>query len=165
MTSEFEKDEGWDQNLYEANEFGYDIEYEGKYDFLGDFEELIRRVEKSVDEYLDEPDSLFPILIQKDNLELFKKKLNLADFDSEYDGWYGGQYRESLNLFQIAIRYADSSKNRFLEWFKSYDFQKNLIDDSYNRVGIYKELEKLDIIDPEIDNEYSYLISAEKYNI
>jgi len=150
------------ENLYEAGDFGYEIEYEGKYDFLGDFEGLVKIVEESVDKYLDSPDSLFPILIQKDNLELFKNKLDLAYFDFDYDGWYEGKYRESLNLLEISTRY----KNRILEWFKTYDFQKNLIDeDQFHKTEKYKELTKLDIINHDIKEEYSYLIDVEKYNM
>lgn len=143
-----------------STDFDYSIEYESS-EYTEGFKDLIELIKNKVKKYLKEPDELFPILIEKDNLELFKNKIDLAFFTFEYDGWYGGQYREKLNLFEISKRY----KNKFLEWFKTYDFQKNIIENNYDKVELYKELKKADIIDPKIEDEYSYFIDAEKYNL
>lgn len=147
------------ENIYEADEFSYDIEYEGgKLDFMGDFKDLNKIVIDIVDTYLNSPDEIFQNLIKCDNIELFKRKLDLAIFAYNYDIWIDHE-RKRLDLFEIAKHY----NGKILEWFKTYDFQSKLIDDSDTE--IYNALKVSGIINPEIEKEYGYLIDKDKYNI
>jgi hypothetical protein len=150
------------ENLYEASDFSYDFEYEGKYDFLGDFADVNRVVDNAVDQYINNPDDLFVKIIEFNNLELFKKKIDLANFRYNYDLWLNGN-RKQYNLFEIAKAY----NNDILKWFKSYEFQYRLLEELYtdHNVEIYKSLDDAEIIDPKIKEEYLYLIDAGVYNL
>jgi hypothetical protein len=146
------------ENINESTDFTYDFEYEGKYEFMGEFKDLQNEVYNVVDKYLSSPDDIFVKLIQCDNLELFKKKIDLANFTYVYDFWFNYD-RKRGNLFQIAI----SVNKSILEWFKTYDFQKSIIDDS--DAEMYKLLKETDIINPEIKDEFEYLVDSESYNL
>ena len=109
------------ENLYEKDEFTYSIEQEGKYDFLGDFKDLNTAVYNVANNYVISPDDIFSKLIEADNLELFKNKMDLADFSYKYTIWidYNKKY---LNLFEIAKHY----NGEILQWMTSNEFSEKL---------------------------------------
>jgi len=140
------------------HDLSYDFEYDMKQEFLGDFKDLVREVENVVDKYLSSPDDIFPKIIECDNLEFFKKNIDLAVFNYWYDTWISGN-RKQLTLFEI----AKLNNKSILEWFKSYDFQKYIISES--EAEIYKLLLVVEIINPKIKEDYEYLLDSDKYNI
>lgn len=146
------------ENIYESNDFCYDFEYTMKDEFIGDFSELNIEVYNSAQNLEISPEKIFPIWIKNDNIDLFKKYLELADFiSSSYV--FINYNRKYLNLFDIAKNY----NGKILEWFKTYDFQKKLIDE--NDIFMYKSLIKSDIINPDIKDEFEYLIAAKDFNL
>lgn len=142
----------------DTSDFGYDFEYEMKYDYLGNFEDVNRIVENTIDTYVSSPDYVFPKIIEIDNLELMKDKIELANFTYIYDVHIKWD-RKRLNLFDIAKEY----NGEILKWFKSYNFQKFIIDQS--NVVIYNNLIESEIIDPQIEKEYKYLVEIDGYNL
>jgi hypothetical protein len=147
------------ENLEESSDFSYDFEYEGKYDFLGDFKDVNNVVETAMENYVDNPDEVFVKLIECDNLELFKEKIELANFTYTYDTWIDYN-RNRFILFDLAKHY----NKEILQWFKSYEFQNQIISDK-NDTEMYKLLQQSNIIDPKIEKEFSYLVDSEKYNL
>ena len=147
------------ENLEESSDFDYDFEYEGKYEFLGDFKDVNNVVETAMENYIDNPDDVFVKLIECDNLKLFKEKIDLANFTYTYDSWINYN-RNRLNLFELAKHYNKS----ILQWFKSYEFQKQILEDKTDAT-IYKSLQKSEIINPKIESEFGYLVDADNYNL
>lgn len=146
------------ENINESSDFTYDFEQEGKYDFMGDFKDLQNDVYNVVDKYLSSPDDIFVKLIECNNLEMFKRKIDLANFTYTYD--FRIDYdRKRGNLFNIALLY----NNSILEWFKTYEFQENIIDSSDPEM--YKLLDEAKILNPKIQDEYGYLVDSENYNL
>jgi len=146
------------------NDLNFEFEYEKKYDFLNEenaYESLRTEVEGMLDNFIDSPEYLFPRLIEGNNIKLFKKKLKLAEFIYNYD--IRIDYKnERMDLFEIAKHY----NNDILKWFKTYIFQKTILDrDANESIIIYKLLKEHDIVDPKIEKEYEYLIAGEKYNL
>jgi len=146
------------ENVYESNDFSYDFEYEDKQQYLGDFKDLKREVENIVDKYLDAPEDIFPVLIENNNLDVFKDRIELAMFTYNFD-IHINYNRKQLNLFEIAKEYD----NDILKWFKTYEFQEKIINKS--EVTIYKELKNSGIINPKIEKEYEYLVDSGNYNL
>jgi hypothetical protein len=133
------------ENVYEFSEFNYDFEY-NLCDYIGHYDDLKRSVENVVEKYLDSPDDIFIKLIEVDNLELFKKKINLANFDYIYDTCKDYS-RVRLNLFEFAKLF----NNSITEWFKSEEFE-----------NIIKKRSK-----EEFENYKNFILGedAEKYNL
>lgn len=122
------------ENVSELNDFSYEIEY-NNYDELGDFKDLINSVESCVDNYLDNPDEVFPNIIKQDCLKAFKKNYKLAFFSYKYDEWLNYN-RKRVNLFEIAKHY----KNEIYDWFKSDEFKKIIKKDGDNDdINAYNE--------------------------
>ena len=121
------------ENISESSDFNYEFEYE-HYDELGDFKDLKSSVEDAVDKYLDSPDDIFVNLIEVDNLELFKKKVDLAYFDYVYDRWVKNK-RVSMNLFQLAKEY----NNSIVTWLKSKEFENIIYKRSKDEIDNYEE--------------------------
>jgi hypothetical protein len=145
------------ENVNEINGLDYNFE-DLKYDFLGDFKGVSKAIDDDIEDYLDSPDDIFPRVIAIDNIELMKDKVDLANFTYIYDIFIDFN-RKRLNLFDIAKHY----NKEILKWFKTYDFQKMIINES--NTDIYIELKKSEIIDPKIEEEYSYLEESPKYNL
>ena len=150
------------------DEFGYDVDYsEGKYEFLGNFENVDKVVREACEKYTEFPDELFPKLIENNKLELIKNKIDLADFYQHYKIFIKSE-RKELRLFE----HANHFKNSVLEWFKTYEFQKWFIEeykDIYAKPNYessnYKLLISNEIVNPKIKDEYEYLVGAEDYNL
>ena len=84
-------------------------------------------------------------------------------FTYTYDSWINYN-RNRLNLFELAKHYNKS----ILQWFKSYEFQKQILEDNNfltTDATIYKSLQKSEIINPKIESEFGYLVDADKYNL
>lgn len=155
------------------DEFDYGIDYsDGKYDFLGNFEDVDKVVRNTCEQYTDYPDELFSKLIEHNKLELIQKKKDLADFYQRYKAWIDYDRKEHT-LFELAKHY----KNSVLEWFKTYEFQQWFIEEyidkddkqeerdaNYGSTN-YKILNNNEIINPMIKDEYEYLVDSEKYNL
>lgn len=150
------------------DEFGYNLDYsDGKYEFLGDFKEVDKLVRDACEQYTQFPDELFPKLIKHNKIELFKNKIEFADFYQHYKIFIK-HVLKGLNIFEHAKHF----NNSVLEWFKTYDFQKWFIEEykdiyakpNYNSSN-YKLLISSEIVDPKIKEEYEYLVNAEKYNL
>lgn len=146
------------ENIKESNDISYDVE-DGKYEYLDDFVDLNTEVLNDVANYVDSPENIFPNLIKIDNLKLIKKKIDLANFIYSYDFYVTSYEKEKLTLFEIA-KICDNS---VLKWFKTYNFQNKIIDKSDDK--IYLSLQRSEIINPKIEQEYSYLIDSGKYNL
>lgn len=116
------------------SEFSYDIEYdELKNEYL-DYNDLIREVDNVVDKYLNSPDDIFIKLIEIDNLELFKKKVDLANFEWMYDVNINYN-RVRCNLFQLAKEY----NKKILDWLNSEEFEKIIENRSQEELDAYSE--------------------------
>lgn len=158
------------ENVQDSDEFTYEIEYNDlKNKFLGDFEDVNNLVNSTCQQYIDDPDEIFPKLVQANNLELIKKKMKLANFVYRYDTFINYN-KVRFNLIEFAI----NSNNSVLQWFKTYDFQKWLMENSTslvlqsaidNQKIAFKILQDAKILDSKIDDEYSYLVDSEKYNL
>ena len=159
------------ENIYDSDEFSYEFEYgDSKYDYLGDFGDLNNKVSNTCTNYINSPDEIFPKLIVIDNLELFKKKKELADFIYEFNVQLDYD-RSRYTLFELAIKL----NNNTLQWFKSFEFQKWFIEsDVYGfdkadyknpMTTKFKFLELNGITNSKIKDEYDYLIDSEKYNL
>jgi len=153
------------ENIYDTDDLSLEIEYsDSKHEYLGDFEDVKKAINNACDQYIDNPDEIFPKLIEVDNIELIQSKKELANFFYNYKGYIAYENVE-WRLFQ----YAKHFKNKTLEWFKTYNFQKWFIEDYENELAKnadkYKLLKLSEIIDPKIETEYEYLIDVEKYNI
>ena len=133
------------------------IEYEDSYTYLN-YDDLSKSVDDVVTKYLENPDDIFKIWIEKDNLDLFKKyEKKYAYYDFAYDFWFKSN-RTIENLLMMAKLY----NGKILEWVKTYEFQKNLIERDNN---YYKLIQKIDILNPKIENEFSYIVNVDKFNI
>ena len=152
------------ENIYDADDFSYDFEYEDKYEFLGDFHEVNTAVVNLCDNYIDNPDEMFPKLIEVDNLELLKDKINLANFFLKYRV-YLNYDRKEMYLFYI----AKHINKTILQWFKTYNFQKWFIEEYESDIAKgsdkYRLLKSSEIIEPKIQSDYEYLVDSEKYNL
>ena len=149
----------------DADELDYGIDYsDGKYEYLGDFKDVDKKINETCEKYIDNPDEIFPKFIQSDNLELIKKKIDLANFFYRYKT-YLDYDNQDLHLFEIAKHFNKT----VLEWFKTYDFQKWFIEEYEHKVvedvDKYKLLKHSEIIEPKIETEYEYLIDASRYNV
>jgi len=145
-------------NIYDSDDLRYEtIEYEDSYSHLN-FDNLKNSIDDVVSKYVDSPDDIFPIWIKTDNLEMFKKmEKKYAFYDYDYDIWFK-YYRKHINLLEIAKLY----NGKILEWFKTYEFQKYLIENDNEN---YKLIMKSNILNPEIINEYSYIVNVDKFNM
>jgi hypothetical protein len=139
------------ENLSESSEFSYEIEYECLSDYTDGYKDLKNEVDNVVEKYIDSPDDIFPKLIEVDNLELFKNKINLAFFGYEYEYYYKSN-RNRGDLFDIAKAY----NGKILEWFTTDEF-KNKVKNSVTK-DYYNELVK------KID-DYETLTVSQKYNL
>jgi len=139
------------ENIYEASDFSYDFEYEMKQEYMGDFEDLKKEIDKVVQKYIDSPDDIFPKLIECDNLELFRNKFELSIFDYSYSYWNNGK-RKQGDLFDMARDY----NGKILQWYSTAEFKekvKEKVDSVY-----YDELIK------KIE-DYEALEMSKKYNL
>jgi hypothetical protein len=153
------------ENIYDTDDLSLEIEYsDSKHEYLGDFEDIRKGLNNACDQYIDNPDEIFPKLIEVDNIELIQSKKELANFFYNYKG-----YIEYENVEWRLFQYAKHFNKKTLEWFKTYNFQKWFIEDYENElaknVDKYKLLKLSEIIDPKIETEYEYLIDVERYNI
>lgn len=151
------------ENVVESSDFCYDFvyEYSNIYKYL-DFKDLVRRVDDVVEKYLQGPDEIFPHIIKCDNLEALKNNIELAIFDCPYTVSINYQNKK-LNLFQIANAY---NSKEILEFFKSYDFQQNLIEENNSQsYNMYMLLKNSNIINVDIENDYEYLIGLDTFNL
>jgi hypothetical protein len=160
------------ENIYDADEFTTEIEYgDIKQQFLGDFDDVNRCVMNAIDNYVDNPDEIFPKLIETNNLELLQSKKELANFVYHYKIYI--DYKQfKYNLFDFAIHY----KNDILEWFKTFEFQEWFIQ-NFDNAGLmykdspnsetlaYKLLKKYELLNIKTIEEYEYLVDAERYNL
>jgi len=140
------------ENVEGFNDFSYDVEYQNKYEHMGDFKDLNSEVENAVEKYTSSPDDIFPCLIEKDNLEVFKKIKELALFSYSYDIWLLNKNgyrdkRERLNLFELAKYYNGD----ILKWFLTDKFEKYI-----------KKLSKSDY---DAYNEFKFGEEVKKYNL
>jgi len=122
------------ENIYNADEFTFENEYERASEFMGDFKDLIRSVENVVDEYLDSPEEIFPKAIAIDNLELLQNNMELADFENIYEV-YIKYNRKMKNLFQIAKEY----NGEILKWFSSDKFEELINNRSEKEIANYRD--------------------------
>lgn len=114
----------------------YDFEEE-KYHHMGDFNELIDDANNILDKYIDSPDEIFPKLIEANNLELFRNKIDLAYFEYDYDFWFK-YVRKHVNLVEMAILYDNS----ITKWMCTKEFRTILKEKVSNE--LYNDLtEKL----------------------
>ena len=121
------------ENIYEADEFSMSkLENETKQEFIGDFKDLNTEAYNVVDKYLIAPDEIFIRLIECGNLELFKKKIKLANFGFIYDITINYD-KKRLTLFDIAKHY----KGAVLEWFKSNEFEKIIMKRTEEEIDSY----------------------------
>jgi len=148
-------------NISDADELRPEtIEYEDSYSYIN-YDDLSKSIDDTVDKYLDDPDKIFPIWIEKDNLDMFKKNehiyLKFSEYDLVYDFWFISN-RKRENLLVMAKLY----NGKILEWFKTYDFQKKLI---MNDMDNYKVIKNSGILNSKIENEFSYIVDVDKFNI
>jgi len=123
------------ENIYEADEFTYENEWERINDYIGDYNDLNNAVEKIIDEYLKWPDEIFPKLILNNNLKLFKKNKEKADFSYYYNTWI--KYNKfNGNLFQMA-KLINSQK--ILEWFRTKEFEQFIETKSNDEIDAYHQ--------------------------
>jgi len=111
------------ENVSELDDFGYEIEHEGKYEHMGDFKDLDDSVNSTVDNYLDSPDEVFPKLIQIDNLDAFKENVEMAIFSWRYK-IQNGFNQDDYNLFEMAKKYDGD----ICKWFRTSEFEKIIMD-------------------------------------
>jgi hypothetical protein len=123
------------ENIYEADEFTWDNEYERIAEYIGDYKDLNNAVEKVVDKYLDSPDDIFPELIMVDNLEIFQKNKEKAFYSYIYDV-HIKYNRFNVNLFQIAKKVGSK---KILEWFSSKEFETFIESRDKSDIEAYQE--------------------------
>jgi len=145
-------------NISESDELSPEsIEYEDSYSYIN-YDDLSKSIDDVVDKYLENPDDIFKVWIEKDNLNMFKKfEKKYAFYDYTYDFWFNSN-RHRNNLLVMAKLY----NGKILEWFKTYNFQKYLIGDDMDN---YKLLKNAEILNTEIESEFSYIVNADKFNI
>lgn len=126
------------ESVSNAIDIGYEFEYDMKYGYIGDFEDLKKNMNNELDKYVDNPDDVFPKLIEQDRLELFKDKVEeLALFDTYYDFWFKYD-RKHMNLVEMAILYDNS----ITKWMCTKEFRTILKEKVSNE--LYNDLtEKL----------------------
>lgn len=118
-----------------SSDLSYEID-SSAYENLGDFEDLNRNFEYCVENYIDSPDDVFPRLIIIDNLDLFKKKIDLARFDYVYDAQkINWNLKNRMNLFQLAKHY----NNSICSWFNSEKFDIFIKTRSEDELASYRE--------------------------
>lgn len=133
------------------------IEYDDSYSYIN-YDDLSKSIDDVVTKYIDSPDDIFKIWIEKDNLEMFKKfEKRYAFYNFDYDFWCNHK-RHSNNLLVMARLF----NGKILEWFKTYEFQKYLIEHDKD---YYKVLKNADILNTKIENDFSYIVNADKFNI
>lgn len=153
------------ENIKTLKDFLIEIDYElsydetyNYYDKLGDFKDLDLAIYNKINDFVLFPDALIKEFVLKDNLELFKKHIEDADFEYKYK--LNINYNlKNYNLFEI----SKHLKGDILEYFKSYDFQKWFINE--NDSNRYKLLLKEEIINTKIKKEYSHLVEVDKFNL
>jgi len=144
------------ENIYDASDFNYDFESEGKFDYLL-YDNLESSVKNVVDKYILSPDEMFPKIIKHDDIDLFKKCIELADFTKKYDIWI--EYNKfSSNLFEIAKAYNG-------EILKSIRISKNQEKIINRNVKVYQGLIDSELITPEVEKKYRYLIKKDSYRL
>ena len=145
-------------NIVDSDELNPEsIEYDDSSMYIN-YDDLSKSIDDVVTKYIESPDDIFKIWIEKDNLEMFKKfEEQYAFYNFDYDFWYNTK-RHHNNLFMMAKLY----NGKILEWFKTYDFQKKFIE---AHMDYYKIFKKVDILNQEIENEFSYIVNVDKFNI
>lgn len=103
------------ENVTENDELTYEFEYQ-HHQHLGDFGDLKNEIERIVEGYINAPHEVIPKIINVDNLDMFKKNIDLAIFSFEYGyGW-----SEKENLFQIAKKIDGN----ILQYMKTSEFDE-----------------------------------------
>lgn len=117
------------------SDFSYDFEYNREYEFLGDFEGVKKEIENIVSNLLEFPDEVFPKMIKDNNLEAFKKNVELANFSYPYDAWISYE-RFNGNLFELAKK---SNFPEILNLLRSKDFEDFMNNRSVDEQKAYHE--------------------------
>jgi len=151
------------ENIPNSDEFDYSFEYDSTQEYMGDFSEIDKLVSEKIENYVTFPDELFQFLVKNNNVELIKKKKDLAIYTDKYLYWHNYD-RTTSTLFGI----AKFNENDVLTWFKSYEFQNWLMKSGSlpaDKLELYRLLKTENIIDSNILKEYEYLENSLKFGL
>lgn len=113
--------------------------------------------EKTIDELIEKLNIPKEKYNDPDQLKLFNDDFNDTKYKFDFDVF--GKIPISSNN----IHKAKHLGGKLSAWFKSYVFQKNYMKGA--DLKKYEFLETLDIMNPKIEDEYGYLVSAQQFNI
>lgn len=128
----------------------YDFEYDYA-QFEGEYTDLNRHIDQNIDEYIDEPQNIFGYAAASGNLELveFGREKELLDINEKvYVTTKKNNRKEWYYIFAIAT-------GDVLEYFKSYDFQKQYIDSGDEKYN-FDILKKCNVLNEKIADEYGF---------
>ena len=142
-------------------DFHYDLEHD-----CAEYEEGHEKIDEIVSDNIDKiydselnvgEDKLWCKLIDQDQIDILKEKFDDIDWTSKVDtfvNYNSGRYY----LMQIAtIDKTRGGSPKCYEWFRTKDFQEKFINIDNNVVENFHILEKLEMLNSEIEEEYDYV--------
>lgn len=141
------------------------IEWSPENEDTEEWKRLEFNIEQELETLVENPDDVIPYIITTDNLDLFKKFMDDANFYTTYEGYKYGVWtndKRRLTLFELVkSRHA----GKIEEFFKSIEFQKPFMEKYFmEEKDKYFLLKNAGIMHPEIKDEWGWIEESEKFN-
>jgi hypothetical protein len=144
------------------SDFSYDVENVWESEIKPDYKEVNKKLKVELENVIEDLEESSKLTKPDPNqLSLFG---DFKDVEAKYN--FNSEIFSKLSIDDLS--YAKDVGGKLLAWFKSYIFQKKYMNDSNkndNKLYKYKKLKEEGILNPDIDDEYGYIESVEKYNL
>lgn len=127
-----------------------------------EWDRLSFNIEQELENLVENPDDVIPFIITTDNLDLFKKFMDDANFHITYEGYKYGVWKDKKRLTLFDLVKKDGVIEKF---FKSIEFQKTFMENyPMEEKDKYFLLKEVEIMHPEIKDEWGWIEESEKFN-